>query len=131
MERSNLCIIRSWTLEYFHRPLLAAAVEAQFPFPGKGWPKAGVGTPTVAVRPLPATRNSDVHITTPPYGHPLQASLLFLFARHSKSMLFLCSRSFVKSKIEGELGPHRHNSAVARNIIVTRVLTCLCCNVWK
>jgi hypothetical protein len=42
------------------------------------------------------------HITTPPFGHPLQASLLFLFARHSKSKLFLCTRSFVKSKIEGE-----------------------------
>ena len=47
-----------------------AAAEAQFPFQWKGWPKARVGTPAVAVRPLPVRRNSDAHITTPPYGHP-------------------------------------------------------------
>ena len=45
----------------------------------------------------------SLHITTPAYGHPLQASLLFLFARQSKNKFFLCPRSFVKSKIEGEL----------------------------
>ena len=54
----------------FPWPLQAAAAEAQFPFPGKGWPKARVGTLAVAVRPLPVTRNSDAHITTPPFGHP-------------------------------------------------------------
>ena len=43
-----------------------------------------------------------LYITTPTFGQPLQASLLFLFARHSKSKLFLCPRSFVKSKIEGD-----------------------------
>ena len=43
-----------------------------------------------------------LYITTPAFGHPLQASLLFLFARHSKNKFFLCPRSFVKSKIEGD-----------------------------
>ena len=40
-------------------------------------------------------------VATPACGHPLQASLLFLFARHSKSKLFLCTRSSVKSKRRG------------------------------
>ena len=43
-----------------------------------------------------------LYITTLAFGQPLQASLLFLFARHGKSKLFLCPRSFVKSKIEGD-----------------------------
>ena len=70
MRRNRSFNIKGKMLEEFSWPLQAAAAEAQFPFPGKGWPKAGVGTPAVAVRPLPVTRNTDTHITTPPFGHP-------------------------------------------------------------
>ena len=104
MRRNRSFNIKGKMLEEFSWPLQAAAAEAQFPFPGKGWPKAGVGTPAVAVRPLPLAslqkergdisllirffttlsvdsspswgrpgggqRNSDTHITTPPFGHP-------------------------------------------------------------
>ena len=45
--------------------------------------------------------NADLLMSLPRLRHPLQASLLFLFARHSKSKLFLCSRSFVKSNRRG------------------------------
>ena len=58
------------TLEVFFWLLRAVAAEVQFPFHWKGWPKARVGTPALAVRPMPVTRNSDAHITTPPFGHP-------------------------------------------------------------
>ena len=70
MERCKSCDVRGKTSEEFPWPLRAAAAEAQFPFLWKGWPKARVGTSAVAVRPLPVTLNSDVHITTPPSGHP-------------------------------------------------------------
>ena len=61
-------IVGSWVNTSW--PLRAAAVEANSPFLGKGWPKAGVGAATEAVRPLPVTRNSAAYITTPPFGHP-------------------------------------------------------------
>ena len=70
MERSKPCEIGSKTLLVFPWLLRAAAAKAQFPFHWKGWPKARVGTPALAVRPMPVTRNSDAHITTPPFGHP-------------------------------------------------------------
>ena len=54
----------------FSWPLRAAAAEANSPSLGKGWPKAGVGAATEAVRPLSVTRNAAAYITTPPYGHP-------------------------------------------------------------
>ena len=70
MERCKSCDIRGKTLEVFLRLLRAAAAEAQFPFHWKGWPEARVGTPALAVRPMPVTRNADAHMTTPPFGHP-------------------------------------------------------------
>ena len=70
MKRNKSCSIKGKTLGEFFWSLQAAAAEAQFPFLGKGWPKARVGAPAEAVRPLLVTRNSDAHITTPPYGHP-------------------------------------------------------------
>ena len=70
MERGKSYDVRGKTLEVFFWPLRAAAAEAQFPFPWKGWPKARVGASAEAVRPLLITRNSDAHITTPPFGHP-------------------------------------------------------------
>ena len=70
MERCKSCDRGGQTLELFFWLLRAAAAEAQFPFHWKGWPKARVGTPALAVRPMPVTRNSDAHITTPPFGHP-------------------------------------------------------------
>ena len=70
MERCKSCDIGGKTLEVFSWLLRAAAAEAQFPFHWKGWLKARVGTPALAVRPMPVTMNSDAHITTPPFGHP-------------------------------------------------------------
>ena len=70
MEKCGSCDIKGKILEVFFWPLRAVAAEAQFPFPWKGWPKARVGSSAEAVRPLLITRNLDVHITNPPFGHP-------------------------------------------------------------
>ena len=104
MERCKLCDIRGKTVEAFSWPLQAAAAEAQFPFPRKGWPKARVGTPAAAVR------------------RCLQGILMFIL---------LPRPTGTPSTIEGELEPHRHCGAVARNKIRTRVLIRLRCNFWK
>ena len=70
MKINKSCSIKGKTLGELFWSLRVAAAEAQFPFHWKGWPKARVGAPAVAVRLLPFTRNFDAHITTPPYGHP-------------------------------------------------------------
>ena len=105
MERCKSCDIGGKTLEVFSWLLRAAAAEAQFPFHWKGWPEARVGTPALAVRPMPITRNFMLILLPRPTGTP--------------------------SKIEGELGPHRHGGADVRNKQRTRVSTRLCCNVLE
>ena len=105
MERGKSCDIGGKRLELFSWLLRAAAAEAQFPFHWKGWPKARVGTPALAVRPMPITRNFMLILLPRPTGTP--------------------------SKIEGELGPHRHSGADVRNKPCTRVSARLCCNVLE
>ena len=39
---------------------VAMPMRRNSPSLGKGWPKAGVGAPAMAIRPLPVKRNSDV-----------------------------------------------------------------------
>ena len=85
--------------------------HGQFPFSEKGCPQGGVVI--WADRREPSLRiacadfvlrmacGQSLASLPRPKGHPLQTSLLFLFARHSKSKLFLCTRSFVKSKRRG------------------------------
>ena len=103
--------------------------HGQFPFSEKGCPQGGVVILKDRRKPsLWIACDGFVYkdglrpifcVTTPAKGHPLQASLLFLFARHSKSKLFLCTRSFVKSKRRG-------NGAVARHCLRLVVLPCSC-----